>query len=198
MPTRILAFSDLHHDTAARDAVLAAAKGADLVIGAGDFVSAHWGLEAFVAPFDVLAEKAVFTCGNNETLEALRSATRVPVLHGETAEVAGLTVAGIGCAVPPLPPMAWQSFDMTEEEAAALLAPIGQADVLVSHSPPLGLCDEHLDNGHIGSRAVREAAERLQPAFLFCGHIHDDWGARERLGPTVVANLGPGVNWFEA
>lgn len=36
---KILAFSDLHLDIAARDAVLAAAEGADLVIGAGDFAS---------------------------------------------------------------------------------------------------------------------------------------------------------------
>ncbi|KAA9010548.1 metallophosphoesterase family protein [Histidinibacterium aquaticum] len=194
---KILAFSDLHLDTGARDAILEAASGADLVIGAGDFANQHRGLEEFVAPFEAIAGKALFTCGNNETLDALRAATSVPVLHGETTDFGGLTIAGIGCGIPPLPPLPWSSFDMTEAEAEALLAPIDAVDILVSHSPPKGAGDRLSGKGHIGSDALREAAERMTPRFLFCGHIHDDWGARDTIGACTVANLGPGLNWFE-
>lgn len=194
---RLLAFSDLHLDVAARDAVLAAAGGADLVIGAGDFANQHEGLEDFVAPFDAIASKAVFVCGNNETLDALRAATAVPVLHGETMEFGGIVVAGIGCAVPPLPPLPWQSFDISEAEAEALLAPIPQAHVLVSHSPPRDVADRISGGGSVGSVAVREAAERMAPRYLFCGHVHDCWGERGTIGTTEVVNLGPGVHLFD-
>ncbi|GAB4389990.1 metallophosphoesterase family protein [Albidovulum sp.] len=194
---RILAFSDLHLDSAARDAILAAAEGADLVIGAGDFAAQHRGLAAFVAPFAAIAGKAVFVAGNNETVDALRAATPVPVLHGEVTELAGLRLAGLGAAVPPLPPLPWHSFDLTEAEAARLLDRIDAADILVCHSPPKGVCDRHARLGPIGSTAVLAAARRLAPRWLLCGHVHDDWGAQGRIGATGVRNLGPGVTWIE-
>jgi Icc-related predicted phosphoesterase len=33
--------------------------------------------------------------------------------------------------------------------------------------------------------------------LLLCGHVHDCWGQRGRIGKTQVVNLGPGVTWFE-
>lgn len=194
---RILAFSDLHLDTAARDAVLAAAAGADLVIGAGDFASRRQGLRSFMAAFAPIADKAVFVPGNNETAEELRGATAARVLHGETTAVAGIRIAGLGAAVPPLPPLPWHSFDLTEAEAEAMLAGIDGADILVSHSPPRGVCDRHGQLGPIGSVAVLAAARRIAPRYLLCGHVHDDWGARGRIGTTQVMNLGPGQTWIE-
>ncbi len=194
---KIVAFSDLHLDVAARDAVLVAAEAADLVIGAGDFSSRRQEVGPFMAAFEPIAGKAVFVAGNNETVDELRSATSVPVLHGERLEVDGIRIAGLGAAVPPLPPLAWGSFDLTEAEAGRLLAKIDGADILVSHSPPKGVCDRHGQLGPIGSEAVLAAARRLLPRYLLCGHIHDDWGARGWIGQTEVMNLGPGVTRIE-
>jgi uncharacterized protein len=194
---RVLAFSDLHLDSAARDAILAAADGADLVIGAGDFASRREGLGPFVAAFEAIAGKAVFVSGNNETVDELRATTTVPVLHGEVMEFGGIHLAGLGAAVPPLPPLRWGSFDLTEDDAGQLLDKITDADILVSHSPPKGVCDRHAQLGPIGSEAVLAAARRLSPRYLLCGHIHDDWGARGWIGATEVMNLGPGAAWIE-
>lgn len=194
---RVLAFSDLHLDEAARDAVVAAAEGADLVIGAGDFSSRRQDLGPFMAAFEKIAGKAIFVAGNNETVAELRGATSARVLHGEMLHVGGIRIAGLGAAVPPLPPLPWGSFDLTEAEAAQLLDRIDGADILVSHSPPKGVCDRHGQLGPIGSEAVLSAAERLAPRYLLCGHIHDDWGAHGRIGRTEVMNLGPGVTWIE-
>lgn len=194
---RILAFSDLHLNVAARDEILAAAEEADLVIGGGDFASRREGLQPFVAAFEPIAGNAVFVSGNNETVEELRAVTPVPVLHGEVMAFGGLRIAGLGGAVPPLPPLPWRSFDLTEEAAGRLLDGIARADILVSHSPPKGVCDRHAQLGPIGSEAVLAAAKRLSPRYLLCGHIHDDWGARGRIGVTEVMNLGPGLAWIE-
>lgn len=194
---RVLAFSDLHLDVAARDAILAAADRADLVIGAGDFASRREGLRPFMAAFEPIGAKAVFVSGNNETVDELRAATTVPVLHGEVMEFGGVRIGGLAGAVPPLPPLPWGSFDLTEEDAERLLSKFDGADILVSHSPPKGVCDRHAQLGPIGSEAVLAAARRLAPRYLLCGHIHDDWGARGRIGKTEVMNLGPGVTWIE-
>ena len=132
---KILAVSDLHLDPQAAEDLLAAAPAADLVICAGDLANQHEGLPDYAARLEPIAQKTVMVPGNNESLEALRAATTGTVLHGETIRRGSLTIAGIGGGIPPLPPMPWHSWDLTEEAARTLLDGIENADILVSHSP---------------------------------------------------------------
>lgn len=193
----IVAASDLHLDTDCRRAVLRQAEQADLVIIAGDLAQRREGLADFVAPFGAIAHKLVMVPGNNETQDELRSATTATVLHGESVTRGGLAIAGIGGSVPAVHPKAWDSFNLGETEAETLLAGISRADILISHSPPEGIGDEHHAVGSIGSTAVRAATERLRPRLMLCGHVHDCWGTRDMLNETQVANLGPVPVSFE-
>lgn len=188
--TRVLAFSDLHHREDLLGPILAAAEGADLVIGAGDFCNMRLGLETVMGWFDPIAGKCVFVPGNAESAAELRAATSARVLHGEGAEVAGLRLFGLGYAVPVTPFGDW-SCDLSEDEAAGMLAGMRPVDVLVTHSPPKGVGDVTSRGLSIGSTAIRAAIMSHQPRLAVCGHIHDSWGARGRIGVTEVANLGP-------
>lgn len=195
---KILAASDLHLNTDCRTAVLQQAPLADIVIIAGDFAQQREGLEEYMAPFEGIAAKAVFVAGNNETEDALCAATSATVLHGQTIKWQGRTIAGIGYAIPPLPQLPWGSVDLEEDEADAMLNQIAQADILISHSPPQGHCDYHVELGrHLGSEALTTAIERLKPALVLCGHVHDSWGARSQIGPSIIANVGPVPVIFE-
>lgn len=187
---RLLAFSDLHLDTAAADALLTHAETADLVLGVGDFASQHAGLDEFMARLAPMDAKAIYVPGNNETDTALRAATGATVLHGQTV-TRGLTIAGLGGAVPPLPPQVpWPSFDLTEQAAADRLAPLTGA-LLLSHSPAKGAVDRLGDGTALGSTAVRDWVTDHQPRLMLCGHIHDSWGQEAHIGATRVLNLGP-------
>lgn len=152
---KILAVSDLHCDTAAADALVSAAGAADLVIAAGDFANAHQGLDAYMARLSPIADRMICVPGNNETEAALRKATNATVLHGETCEWNGLRIAGLGGGIPPLPSLPWKSWDLAEAEAQARLDRIDGADILITHSPPIGLGDNHTTLGHIGSTAIK-------------------------------------------
>ena len=194
---KIVAASDLHLDSTCRAAFLRQAETADLAILAGDLAQRRQGLTDFVEPFEAIAGKLVMVAGNNESLDELRAATSATVLHGETANRDGVAVAGIGGAIPPIHVPTFQSYNIEEDAAEALLDQIHEADILISHSPPHGIGD--VFDGHIsmGSAAVRRAAERLRPKLLLCGHVHDCWGTRDMLGETRVANLGPVPVIFE-
>jgi Icc-related predicted phosphoesterase len=195
--TRILAFSDLHADRRAADHLVAAASDADLVIGAGDFCNLRHGLDEVMDWLRGLAGKAVYVPGNAESADELRAATKARVLHGEAAEVAGLRLYGLGYAVPVTPFGSW-SCDLSEDEAAAMLAGMLGSDILVSHAPPKGLADVSSRGKSLGSAAVRAAIERAAPRYCLCGHIHDSWGVRGRIGVTEVLNLGPAGVLLEA
>ncbi len=195
--TRILAFSDMHMSRRCAREVVAAAVEADLVIGAGDFCNHRQGLEDAMAMLRPVLAKSVLVPGNAESADELRAAAGpATVLHGEAVERAGLSIFGLGYAVPVTPFGDW-SCDLSEDEAAALLAGIARADLLVVHSPPKGVADRSSAGNTLGSAAIRAAIERVQPRLAVCGHIHDSWGRRGLIGATQVHNLGPNVTWFD-
>ncbi len=196
---RLLAFSDLHRDLDGAASLVERSRDADVVIGAGDFASVHEGLEETIAALVAIETPTILIPGNNETEDALRAAasgwTAATVLHGETAEIDGVTFFGLGAGIPTTP---WDwSFDLTEEEAAERLAGCPRDAVLVVHSPPSGHCDSSSRGDHLGSTAILAAIEDKRPPLAVCGHIHESWGERSSVGPTEIANLGPAGATFE-
>jgi uncharacterized protein len=197
---RLLAFSDLHRDLRAAVAIVERSGEADVVVGVGDFASMHRGLEEVIGALCVIDTPAVLVAGNNETDDALRNACRTfpgwpaaTVLHGERADIDGVTFFGLGAGVP-LTPWSW-SFDLTEAEAKAKLAACPVGAVLIVHSPPLG----HVDgtNRHLGSTAILDTIEAARPRLVLCGHIHECWGEESRIGVTRVVNLGPSATLID-
>jgi len=190
---KLLAFSDLHCDLATAARLVEQSAEADAVVGAGDFASVHSGLEETIAAIGAIEPPVVLVPGNNETEGALRDACggwdAATVLHGEGAEVGGVPFFGLGAGVP-ITPWDW-SFDLDEQEAAVMLEGLRPDAVLVSHSPPFGHVDVSSTGHHLGSRAILQAVEAIQPPLTVCGHIHESWGQESRIGATRVVNLGP-------
>lgn len=195
---RVLAFSDLHMARNRAAELVAASAQADLVIGAGDFCNARQGLDEAMEMLSGIAAPMVLVPGNAESAEELAAAAPdgTHVLHGTGMTLDGLRLFGLGYGVPLTPFGDW-SCDLTEAEAAELLERCEATDILIVHSPPKGHGDTTSLGASVGSVAVRDAVERLQPAHVFCGHIHDSWGYRGTIGRSQIANLGPKVQWFE-
>jgi Icc-related predicted phosphoesterase len=196
---RLLAFSDLHVDIDQAESLAASSAGVDVVVGVGDFASVHAGLEETIGALRSIAKPTVLVPGNNETEDALRTACdgwkRALVLHGEGADIEGVSFFGLGAGVP-VTPWDW-SFDLTEEEAAQRLAGCPEGCVLAVHSPPRGHVDVSSRGEHLGSVAVLDAIVTKRPRLALCGHIHEAWGQRSAIGPTEVVNLGPKGGVFE-
>ena len=63
-------------------------------------------------------------------------------------------------------------------------------DIVVAHGPPHGLGDRAPRPGgyaHVGSTAMLDALQRVQPRLMVCGHIHPGYGTY-RLGGTEIIN----------
>lgn len=190
---RILAFSDLHRDRAAARAIVERAAGVDVVIGAGDFAVKRAGIDDVVDILRDMTAPTILVPGNGESDDELRAACQgwdaAHVLHGDGVAIDGVEFYGIGAGIPVTPFGAW-SFDLSEEEAATMLQGCPTNAVLVSHSPPYG----HVDmagGSHLGSQAVLNTIERVEPRLVVCGHVHGCWGQRSTVGPTDILNAGP-------
>ncbi|HVW47760.1 MAG TPA: metallophosphoesterase family protein, partial [Solirubrobacterales bacterium] len=153
---KLLAFSDLHRDLDQAAKLVEMSADADVVIGAGDFGSIHEGVDETIAALAPIETPTILVPGNNETLDELRAAAAdwpaATVLHGEGTTLDGVEFFGLGAGIPTTP---WEwSFDLSEEEAAAMIAPAPAGSVLVLHSPPYGHCDGGDPDTHFGSRAL--------------------------------------------
>lgn len=196
---RLLVFSDLHRDSVAARQLVERSRGVDVVVGAGDFATTRRGIEDCLAVLREIDRPAVVVAGNSETTEELaeacRSWPRAHVLHGSGVTLSGVPFFGLGAAVPVTPFGDW-SYDLTEDEAAKLLASCPPGAVLVTHSPPKGAADADSSGRSLGSTAVRDAVLRASPRLVVCGHIHASWGQRATLGESPVVNVGPaGLEW---
>jgi Icc-related predicted phosphoesterase len=196
---KLLAFSDLHRDLGQAAKLVEMAADADVVIGAGDFASVHEGLEETIDVLAAIETPTVLVPGNNETDEALREASggwsAATVLHGGGASIGGVEFYGLGAGVPRTP---WEwSFDLDEETATVMLTHCPPEAVLVVHSPPHGHCDANGAGDHFGSRAILRTIEEKAPRLVVCGHIHESWGQRSKVGRTPIHNLGPQGTWLE-
>lgn len=192
--SRLLLFSDVHSDRAACRRLVDRSSEVDVVVGAGDFATMRRNLQATIDVLSAIDVPTVLVPGNAESVEELRSACAhweaATVLHGEGAEIDGLSFYGIGGGIPVTPFGDW-SYDFTEEAAEDLLADCPSGGVLVSHSPPKNAVDRDSNGRHLGSTAVRAAIEEKSPALTVCGHIHGSWGEEAEIGGTTVVNAGP-------
>jgi uncharacterized protein len=191
---RLLLFSDLHCDAVAAEVLVEMAISADLVIGAGDFANVRQGHGICLEVLKEIPKPAVLVAGNAEWTDELRKAAQVwpsaTVLHGEAAQIAGLTFFGLGGAVPVTPFGGW-SYDLTEEEAGVFLRDLPTGAILVTHSPPQGVLDTDSRGRSLGSTAIRAAVLAKAPRLVVCGHIHASGGKQANLGNSIVVNAGP-------
>jgi uncharacterized protein len=192
---KVLIFSDIHGDIRALSKI--AAQPADIYIAAGDLSTFGKDLDRCGEILKPLGEKVWVLPGNHEshddTLAFCRRFGFVDFhrqLRSLTSERGTTQWAGLGYSnITPFN----TPGEYSEDEIAKALAPFDSAKplYLVVHFPPLDTrLDEFAAGKHAGSPALREWVDRVQPVYLFCGHIHECAGRSDRIGSTQAFNVG--------
>ena len=196
---RILATSDLHCDVAATKVIVGAAGAADVVVVAGDLATQGEGAGPLLELLKTIPRPVILLPGNHDRLAEMRSFCADwrdgHVLHGDVLRLWDIPFFGLGAEIPRANDDVW-NFAMSEAKAAEALAACPVGAVLLTHTPPKGLCDRQNNGRHDGSKAVVDLLRTKAPRLHLCGHIHASFGQSDKLGDCPVHNLGPTVNWF--
>jgi len=188
---RLLIFSDIHGDKAALEKLMATE--ADYYFADGDLANWGRGLDQLGPVMQGRADRMYVLPGNHESEDDVARFCEqygFHNFHGQTIDVAGYKVAGLGYSNP-------TPFDTpgeySEKEIAARLEKFSGLDplILICHAPPRNTKLDRADEGqHFGSQAVRDFIEQHQPRYFYCGHIHEAAGQTEIFGRTQAANVG--------
>jgi Icc-related predicted phosphoesterase len=188
---KLLIFSDIHGDKNALERLMDIE--ADYYFCAGDLAFFGRGLEPLGPIMARRAQRMYVLPGNHESEEDIAGYCRefgFQDFHGRTIGIAGYSVAGLGYSNPT--PFNTPG-EYSEAELAARLDKFAGLDplVLICHAPPLGTAlDRAGEAQHFGSKSVRDFIEKQQPAFFYCGHIHEAAGLSETIGRTRAWNVG--------
>ncbi|MCK5227029.1 MAG: metallophosphoesterase [Desulfobulbaceae bacterium] len=192
---RIIAFGDIHMSLG-NIRNLPDIKNADLVVVTGDLTNYGGKKDAKIILDQLLSlnKKLIALPGNLDEPEVDKYLTDINLnLHGRGKVINGIGIMGMGGSnITPFN----TPGEYSEEELARLLN-IGYEAIksagriiLVSHAPPLNTETDRISAGaHVGSVAVRNFIEKVQPEVCLTGHIHEA-RAEDKIGKTHILNPG--------
>ncbi|MBL8241927.1 MAG: metallophosphoesterase [Bryobacterales bacterium] len=188
---KLLVFSDIHNDKKALEKLLAIE--ADIYVCAGDLVTWARGLDDMAELLKPRADKMYMLPGNHESetdIQRVCDKYGYQNLHGNSFEVAGVYIAGLGYSSPTPFNTPGEYSERQIAERLTLFAALKPL-VLICHCPPKDTDLDGVKPGqHFGSQAVREFIEAYEPLRFFCGHIHECEGRDVMVGHTRGANVG--------
>lgn len=192
---RILILSDTHGQLAAHAAQWRGRY--DLVIHAGDLLHEELSAAEIQAECEALLDlcpgaPVVLVPGNHD--RALRDATRrghielssgiIQVLSGAGATIGGLNLWGEGHSLTRRGFLSGGAPGEDDRGAEHWAQIPGDTDLLITHSPPLGLLD--YERQHWGSRGLAERLRQLRLRAHVFGHVHGAAGLQ--LGRWLSVN----------
>jgi Icc-related predicted phosphoesterase len=180
---RILAFSDTHgmHNRL----IIPKDIDIDMVIFAGDYSGASTYLETcgFVGWFDSLKYKYKILVPGNHDYDIEYTDCTYTFINVER-QLGSFNMFGS----PYTPEFQHWNYMKKEDELFMMYdnAP-SDIDILITHGPPFGILD-NLEGLNLGSRALRDYVDRVQPKIHIFGHIHGGFG-HKKINNTDFYNV---------
>lgn len=187
---KILAASDIHgdSDTAKRLAIKAQKENVDLVIITGDLTGTI-DTNNLLKPFIDKNQKVVFVPGNwdsSETADFLSKLYGVKNVGEHYVKYGDVGIFGVGSPDWTLNLNEEKTFKKLEKDFNKIKDL--EKKIMISHIHAAGTKSEF--SGIPGSTGLRKAIEKLKPDLFLSGHIHEGEGLTEKIGKTLVINVG--------
>jgi len=197
---RILAAGDFHGDVnlAKRLADQADKEDVDLVILNGDIVEDESPL-GIIGPFVEKKKRVFIVPGNHETIataDFLAEMYNITNLHGYYVRYRDIGLFGCGGANVGLTQLTDDEIFDTLKKGFEKIKDMPKK-IMVTHIHPADTIMEKFSQFVQGSKGLRKAIETFKPDLLICGHVHEAEGIEEKIGKTLVMNVGKKGKIFE-
>ena len=192
---KILAFTDVHRaDPRTIKKMLFTlvkkAKHADLMLCCGDLSLFGSGFRQALKILTKAEKPLLIIHGNHEeehTVESLKMKYVIP-FHRKSYRQGKYLFLGHGGG----------GFSLTDHKLEKRLSHLkekiqpGDTVIFVTHGPPYHTELDYLPlYGYVGCRSITKAIRELKPHLYLCGHLHENFNVRQKIGQTLLLNPGP-------
>lgn len=197
---KILAAGDFHGDVslAKKLAEQAEKENVDLVILNGDIVEDNSPL-GIIGPFVEKKKRVFMVPGNHETIataDFLAEMYNITNLHGYYVRYKDVGLFGCGGANVGLTQLTDEEIFDTLKKGFERVKDMPKK-IMVTHIHPADTIMEKFSQFVQGSKGLKKAIETFKPDLLICGHVHEAEGIEEKIGKTLVMNVGKKGKVFE-
>lgn len=195
---KILAFVDMHGSKGAMAKIEETVKkeNVDYIICGGDLTIFGDNYEKIMKRLDSIGKPVLFIHGNheseNKTRKLCKQTKNIIFMHKNTLIDGDYMFVGWGGG-------GFSKRDREFEEWVRKEFPkadIGKKVVLVTHAPPLDTKLDRIWDESAGCKSIRIFIEKVKPVIAISGHLHENFGKEDKIGPTRIVNPGPAGNVF--
>jgi len=198
---KVLAAGDIHGDSSLAKSLAEKAEkeNVDLVILSGDLTLSDSTPKGILAPFKNKNKKVLLIPGNHDSLataDFLAEFYGVKNIHGYSVKYEDIGIfgcSGVNIGINSLEEE--EIFDLLKKSHDGVK--YLKKKIMVTHTPPTESQMEKLGQKFVGSKdailaskGVNKAVNDLKPDILICSHLHEAEGIEEKLGNTLVINVG--------
>lgn len=201
---RVLAFGDLHGSLKAYRELQAKVKKhkPDVLFCLGDFTIFDSGIAVLLRKLNDLGKPMLVIHGNHEDEKLVeRLCEQQPNLlyvHGKVVELGEFKIIAHGGGG------FYGSGKASRDSGFEQLVRSTKKDILgkiilLTHAPPRGT---RLDmsawlHQHVGCSSYTDFIKKYKPALALCGHMHENFGLKDKIGKTLIVNPGPAGMVFQ-
>lgn len=190
---KLLCFTDFHASPIALKRVHLAAKKfkPDVLVCTGDITIFEHNLEWVLKKLNEMPKRVILIPGNHEEgphfRELCKRYKNIICIDRGSCRAGKYLFLGYGGG----------GFSFTDPEFRAWGAKaakrIKQEDtvILLTHQPPYDTKLDKIINHSCGSKDIRKFIEKYPVKLALCGHLHENFGVKDKLGKTVLLNPGP-------
>jgi len=191
---KILAAGDIHGDSslAIRLAQKAKQYNVDLVILTGDLTFNNMPFTNIIKPFIELNKRVLVVPGNHDTIATINILAEIygiKNIHGYSVVYDNVGIFGCSGVNIGNDALTEKEIYYTLKRGFEKIKDL-EKKIMVTHVPPKGALSEALSFVVSGSEGVKKALEKFKPNILLCSHIHEAEGIEQKLGDTLIINVG--------
>tara|TARA_Y100000294_G_C8509987_1_gene318339 strand:- start:472 stop:1074 length:603 start_codon:yes stop_codon:yes gene_type:complete len=192
---KLLAFADLHLSPTALKKIRAKVKKQkpDILICAGDISIFEEGLDLMLNKLNKLNKKVLLIHGNHETPATLRKLClkykNLFFIHRKHYKQNNHIFLGYGGG----------GFTLIESDFSKIRKKFkkiinknkDKKIILVTHAPPYKTKPDLIIDQHCGNKTLRNFIMKNKIDLHICGHLHENFGKKDKIKQTEIINPGP-------
>ena len=192
---RLLAFTDMHLSSYAFKKIKSKVKrqNPDLIVCAGDVSIFEMNINPILKKLNKLEKTALIIHGNHETASVLnkfcskyKNLVFIHKKHYIQNNALFLGYGGGGFS------LIDKEFKKLEKQFRKIIKKNQDKKIiLITHAPPYKTKLDLVAGNHCGNKTIKKFIIENKIDFHICGHLHENFGKKDKIKKTLIINPGP-------